>query len=419
MAFNYLLYKERTVLGSYVPGVQYTQLSCSPNDTTAFCTCTNCKNVYTEEGSISGAVFRLSNRVSEAQRELFPGVGVYTIAYWDARKPPLHTRPNDDVCVCFCIGGCNNHTFDRVEECIEAGGNARYSSYFKVWDIASQSPKYPGFDVSNEYDLKCYKGWTELTNNIWVWYYACNFWYLISPCPNVLNIYNDFKYLAETGTTGVYCEGSSRGFTFESLRGYLACRMMWDPLMSEEEFEGYLDEALMIMYGDGWENIKQYIYMQDECGNLQGCFMNNFDRPWNFYNKDYYRENFQTMLGLFNAAYDATDDPEQKERIETARIHVYFLGLSATFDSDWTNGSAEQRAAYKEKYDYLWNYINEYGYLDKKNSNGDYDVICDGYLCVDLGFHEVRGGLSKFPESSDDVYDTMFWIMEDFHGDGT
>jgi hypothetical protein len=398
MAFNYLLYRERTILGSQVPGIHYMKLSCSPNDNTKFCTCTNCKAVYSEEGSIAGTVFRMSNRVAEAQREIMPGVGVYTIAYWDARNPPKYTRPEDDVCVCFCFGGCNNHTYDHVEECAEAGGNPRYP--FLVWDIETQSPQRPDFNVSNVYDLDCYTKWTELTNNVYVWYYACNFAYYIAPCPNVLNIYNDYKYLASTGTIGIYTEGSNTGYTFEVLRGYLAARMMWDPYMSEEEFEAYLDEFLMIYYGDGWEYIKEYIYMQDICGNLQGCFMNNFDRPWNFYNKEYYGENFDHILELFNNAYDAANTAEQRTRIERARIHVYFLGLSATYESKWQNGSAAEKAAYKEKYTYLWNYIKQ-----------------GNFRCVDIGASGI-GGLDNFPKNADTVYDTMFWIQDGFYGDG-
>lgn len=398
MAFNYLLYKERTLGRGAEPGFDYTMFSCSPNDTTAFCTCSNCKKVYSEEGSIAGTVFRMSNRVSEGMKEIDPRVGIYTIAYWDARNPPKYTRPNDDVCVCFCFGGCNNHTYDHVEECVAAGGNPRYP--FKVWSIERQEVVDADFNVSNEYDLDCYNRWTELTNNVYVWYYACNFAYYIAPCPNVLNIYNDYKYLASTGTIGVYTEGSSDGYTFEVLRGYLAARMMWDPYMSEEEFEAYLDEFLMIYYGDGWEYIKQYVYMQDICGNLQGCFMNNFDRPWNFYNKEYYGQHYDEILALFNNAYDAAETKEQKKRVELARIHVYFLGLSATYERCWVNGSEAQKAQYQEQYAYLWNYIN----------TGTYRVC-------DIG-QSGKGGCGNFPKNSSTVYDTMFWIMDGFYGDG-
>ena len=401
--FNFAIYDMWVKNGTRIPGVHFTMISCSPNDNTKFCTCENCKKVYSEEGSIAGTVFRMSNRVAEAQREYMPGVGVYTIAYWDARNPPKYTRPLDDVCVCFCVGGCNNHTFDRTDECEAAGGNPRYP--FMVWDTTQNKAVRADFNVSNAYDMDCYKKWAELTNNLFVWYYACNFTYMISPCPNVLNIYNDYRFLAETGTAGVYTEGSSYGNTFELLRGYLASRMMWDPYMSEEEFEGYLDEYLMIYYGDGWRSIKEYIYMQDICGNLNGCFMNNFDRPWNFYNKEYYAANYDRMLGLFDAAYEDAKDGKQKERVKLARVHVYFLGLSATYESRYVNGTEAERAAYKEQYEYLWDLVRTEGYADGR----------DGFRCIDFGGGGY-GGLMNFPSNSGDVRDTMSWILEDFNG---
>ncbi|MBR0302415.1 MAG: DUF4838 domain-containing protein [Clostridia bacterium] len=404
MAFNYLLYKERSIKGKYLPGVHYTMLSVSPNDNTDFCTCNDCKAVYTREGSIAGTVIDMSNRVSDAMKDTIPGVGVYTIAYWDARNPPKYLTPNENVCVCFCVGGCNNHTFDHTEECAAAGGNARYP--FKVWDVERQSPQKPDFNVSNVYDVDCLNRWCEVTDNIYVWYYACNFSYYISPTPNVFNIYNDFKYLAERGASGIYCEGSSRGFSFELLRGYLASRMMWDPLMSEEEFEAYLDEFLMIYYGNGWEYIKEYLYMQDAAGNLQGCFMNNFDWPWDMYNREYYGANYDHFCDQFTQASGATSDSTQKSRIELASIHMHFLGLSATYESDYVNGTSAQRSKYTTRYTWLWNYIKNKGYMQKTRE--------DAFKAT--SFQEGVGGLNARPNTATEVRDTMTWIFLDFTG---
>ncbi|MBQ6261946.1 MAG: hypothetical protein IJK58_00325, partial [Clostridia bacterium] len=68
--------------------------------------------------------------------------------------------------------------------------------------------------------------------------------------------------------------------------------------------------------------------------------------------------------------------------------------------SRWVNGSEAQKSAYLQQYKYLWNYIK----------NGT-------YKCVDLGL-SGPGGLGNFPANSDTVYDTMFWIMDEFYGDG-
>ena len=388
--FNYNLYKERLGWG-YEVGVNFTMIACSPNDNINFCTCTNCKAIYAEEGSIAGTVFRLSNRVAEAQRSLMPGVGVYTIAYWDARNPPKYTRPDSDVTVCFCIGGCNNHTYDHTEECAAAGGNPRL--YSTLWD-GTQTKS------TNVDDIDAFEKWCELTDNIYIWYYSCNYGYYISPAPNVLNVYNDLKFVAKTGAAGVYFEGGGGKYSFELLRDYLACRMMWDPYMSEEEFEGYLDEFLMIYYGPGWESIKEYLFIQNRAGDLCGCWTNNFDWPWDMYDKEYYASVYPHICDLFDAAYEKALTDDERERVRDLSVHAHFLGLSATYETD----SAKRE--YRDRYAWLLDYFNDHGYLE--------GVRDEGYRAT--SFTNSPGAMNNLPKTSSDVRDTMTWIFENYTG---
>ena len=144
----------------------------------------------------------------------------------------------------------------------------------------------------------------------------------------------------------------------------------------------------------------EYIDLQNKAGDLAGCWLNNFDWPWDMYSKEYFAQNFDHMVELFDAALAATDDPDQKDRIESASIHMYFLGLSATYKE----GAADEK--YKERYTYLWNYLNEKGYLEGERE--------DGYKCT--AFQNGPGGLDNFPASPDDIRDTMTWIFDDFTG---
>lgn len=396
IAFNVALYNERIGWG-YEVGIDFTTIACCPNDNTKFCRCSACKAIYAKEGSIAGTVFRLSNRVAEAQRELIPGVGVYTIAYWDARNPPKLTRPEEDVTVCFCIGGCNNHTYDRTEECAAAGGNQRLP--VTAWDGTTSIS-------TNTDDIDYFRGWCELTNNIQVWYYSCNYSYYVSPAPNVFNVYNDIKFIASSGASGIYFEGGGGTYSFEYLRNYLASRMLWDPYMSEEEFEEYLDEFLMIYYGDGWQYIKEYLYIQNRAGDLKGCWTNNFDWPWDMYNKEYYAEKYDEICALLESAEEAALEDEQKARVENLGIHVNFLGLSAVYVSDYVNGTAEKRALYIERYERLWNYFKNKAYCK--------GVREDGFKAT--SFQDGIGGCNNFPSSPNDVKDTMRWIFDYYTG---
>ena len=392
IAFNRWLVEDRMTWGDgQWLGKHYTMVSCSPNDNTDFCKCQRCKKVYEIEGSISGTVFRLANRVDEYMNDLFPGIQTYTIAYWDARRPPKYTRPRDTICVCYCIGGCNNHPYDQTELCAACGGNPRLDQV--NWD-GSKSPS------SNVDDIDYYLKWTELTNNIQIWYYSCLYTYYLTPAPNIFNIYNDIKYLASTGTTGVYFEGSgSARYCFEYLRGYLATRMMWNPYMSEEEYNDLIDEFLWIFYGDGWRYIRQYLEMSNYAGDLQGCWTNNYDRPWELYNQDYFEEHYKEMAVLFDNAYAEAKTGAQRSRVLNCRMQCDFLGLSATYDRDWVNGDAEARAEYKSRYVHLYNYIE---------SNGVRVAGLSG------GAH----GCENFPTSTadDKIIDPMEWLWEGCDG---
>lgn len=367
-------------------GIDFTHISVSPNDNTDFCDCSSCKKIYEIEGSIAGTVFRFSNRVCEELLPKYPGLQVYTVAYWDARNPPKYTRPSDDITVTFCIGGCNNHTYDDVEACVENGGNPRL-----------QSPS--GANSSNEEDMRFLKGWAELTNNLWIWYYSANFCYHAAPAPNLFNIYNDFKYLASLGVSGIYNEGSGTGkYSFEYLRGYMSAKMMWDPFMSEEEYNALFNEYLMIYYGDGWEYLREYIEMSDYASDLQGCWTNNFDRPWNMYNKDYFTEHYEEMHQLFVNAYEAAKEPAQKTRVERTSLHCEWLGLSATYERDYVNGSDESKAEYAARYKHMWEKYNEYN------------------MAIGPYGSDYPHGCNNYPTSASDIRDPMTWVFEDFSG---
>ncbi len=394
VSYNLNLLAEREAIGQTL-GVHYTQISCSPNDNTNFCKCQGCSAIYQSEGSIAGTVFRLSNRVAEALDKEYPGIEIFTIAYWDARNPPKITRPAENICVCFCFGGCNNHPYDQTELCAECGGNPRL-----------QTTDYKGYsqNQSNVIDIGYYEKWTELTDNIYIWYYSANYCYYIAPSPNLFNIYNDFKYVASTGAAGIYSEGSSHPYyNFEYLRGYMASKMMWNPFMSEEEYNAHFNEFLMLYYGEGWEYIREYIEMSDYASDINGCWTNNFDRPWNMYNEEYFLENYHIMRELLENAYNTTVDEEQKERIRLTGVHMNFLGLSATYERDFVNGDADTKAAYTEKYQELYDLIVEYNTRDipemKKSmirltSFGDEFAYCE-----------------NFPESRDDIYNPMEWLF--------
>ncbi len=383
-------------------GVHYTQIAVSPNHSEKFCQCANCSAINKQEHSLAGTVFRFSNRMAEKLDELYPGIEVFTMAYWSAKFPPKITRPAENVCVCYAVGGCNNHPYDQAELCAECGGNPRLQ-FTNEDDIAT-----------NQNNTDCvgyFDDWAEITSNIYVWYHAANFTYNFAPSPTLFNIYNDFQYIAEKGIEGIYCEGTtSCYYNFEYLRCYLASKMLWNPFMTEDEYNAHLNEFLMLYYGGGWEYIREYLEMNEQAADLNGCFINNYDRPWDMYNEEYYLDNYLEMRTLFDKALEGAETEAQKERVRLASLHCDFLGLSATYERDWVNGDAGAKALYKEHYQFLYDKITEY--LDEESRSIKVTTYATG-----------TAGADNFPESRDDIYSPMTWIDEGFTGhwewDGT
>ena len=380
--------------GGQVPGFHYTQVSCSANDNGNFCTCANCKAIYMEEESVAGALIRLCNRVTEKFCADYPMLDIYTAAYAGCHIAPKMTRPDPRLNICFCCVGCNNHSLRETEVCREHGGNTRLLTY-KTYD-GEMIPQ------SNVEWMGWLSDWLELTDNVWFWYYTDNWAYYVSPAPNIFNFYDDIKYLTEKGVKGFYLEGDSDriNYSFEALRIYLETKIMWHPEMTEEEYCELADEFLKIYYGKGWENMRELLYMENRCGDLEGCWTNNFDYPWNEYNKEYYRENYEHFLELIDAAYNATKDGQQKERIEKCSMHVNFLGLSATYERDWVNGDAASQAKYRERYEWLWNYIK----------NRPNQLLINSTFLAAEG---TPGGLWEFPSNPNNPCDPMNWVLGD------
>ena len=88
-----------------------------------------------------------------------------------------------------------------------------------------------------------------------------NYYWYLSPLPIVDNIYYDFKYLASQGCDGIYAEmgGSEKMLAFEPMMMYLMMQSMWDPYMTKTEYNNLRDEYLEIYFGDGWQELEQYI----------------------------------------------------------------------------------------------------------------------------------------------------------------
>ncbi len=315
------------------------RVSISWNDNTNFCTCSNCMSAYRREESLSGTIVPFVNDVINDIRNSY-NVRAYYIAYGPARIPPKYARPNDYCDISYCWNGCNNHVYSS-RECTNGGNTKGWTNYKEQY--------YLDF-------------WTKISDHIEGWYYSTTYGWNIGPCPNILNLREDFRYWADKGITMLYAEAEGDAtLSFEPLRNNLMARLAWDPYMSEAEFQRRIDEFLEFFYGNGWRYIKQYLIMADEAGNRAGCFTNNYDWPGDMYNITYMYQNYDTFCNLFNQA-KALANGDQANRIQALSIHMHFMCLCGACYVDG-NGVIASNSTLSARYDEMWNYIDSYNFV--------------------------------------------------------
>lgn len=207
-------------------------VSVSQNDFDGHCQCPNCSKIEEEEGSPAGPLLRFVNAVAENIAKDYPRVTVDTLAYKYTQKPPKITKPRENVCIRLCsINCCFTHPLDNTD--------------------CPRSKKF--YD-----DLV---GWGKICNKIHIWDYTTNFHYYISTFANLGVIQKNMKFFAENNVVSMFPQGNGQGASgeFGELRAYLLAKLMWDPYMSEEEYNRHMNEFLEAYYGAGWKNIRAFI----------------------------------------------------------------------------------------------------------------------------------------------------------------
>ena len=208
-------------------------LSVSQNNNQNYCTCERCRAVDEEEGSHMGTLLRFVNAVAEDIAEDYPDVVIDTLAYQYTRRAPKITKPLPNVCIRLCsIECCFSHPLDDAS-CPENRAFCR--------DILE---------------------WNRICDRIYIWDYVTNFCFYVPTFPNFGVLRQNMRFFAEHGVKGVYPEGnynSPRSGEFGELRCYLLAKLLTDPMMSETEYLGHMDEFLAAYYGAGWRYIRAYI----------------------------------------------------------------------------------------------------------------------------------------------------------------
>jgi len=222
-------------------------ISISQMDNKVICKCTPCVSLRTQYGGSQSAVdLTFINKVAAGIKLSYPDVMVETLAYKDSVKPPINgpgvplLRASDNVAVRLAPVGMDL-------------GHALSSNYNGI-----NPPGQPSTWIQEDVQSNL-PAWSQISDNLAIWYYAANSHYTMLPFPNLKNWANDFQFLYENNVTSVFVQGDiqTNGVgDFTQLRSWLLAKLLWDPYSNQDSL---LNEFLHGYYGSAAPHLKDYL----------------------------------------------------------------------------------------------------------------------------------------------------------------
>lgn len=270
------------------PGTKY--WSVSPNDNSGFCECKFCKAENTKDGGNQGSLLKFVNRIAQ----YFPEKTFTTLAYNSTAKPPLVTKPKKNVII-FLSNVEATRTFSMDK------------------------------DASAEKFRKNLKGWSEKTDQIFIWDYYTQFTNFLAPFPNYFTIQPNFNYYKENKTKGVFAQLNGQEYgDFAELKTYLLAKLLWNPTLDQNKL---ISDFLTGYYKTAAPYIRNYMTQ------LYGFAVNSetkldiYGNPVNDYDDFLSPENISAL----NLLMDEAETAANKDSIVLERLGKLRLSLDYTF----------------------------------------------------------------------------------------
>jgi hypothetical protein len=269
---------------------QATVFSVSQNDTDLHCQCDKCQALARAEGSQMAPVLALVNRVADAAQKEFPDKAIETLAYQWTRHPPKTLRPRPNVIVRLCsIECCFSHPLATCD-----------------------SPANRAFCA----DLR---GWSQVSQRLWVWDYVTDFANYLLPFPNQRVLQPNIRLFVANHVRGIFEEGPGDTASSEMalLRGYLMAKFLWNPDYDQNQA---INEFLEGYYGPAAPPIRQYLDLLHDYAQQNDIHVKIYDPPQSPHLTE-------VLLTEANGLWEEAErrvagQPEVLRRVKTSRMSV-------------------------------------------------------------------------------------------------
>ena len=212
------------------PKAEY--ISVSQNDNKLFCQCEKCRASYEKYGYF-GTLINYVNKVAEEFEKDYPNVKIHTYAYSGTDDINASVKAHKNIMVQWCpTRMCRNHALNDKNCALNKENYEKLETLSKVVD------------------------------EIFIYDYRHCLRYAMLHFTDLFTLRDTMRTYADLHVKGIFSEVNIHSLnqcTFEELRAYLFGKLLWDPYMSEEEYNRHIDEFLEGYYGSGWRHIREYL----------------------------------------------------------------------------------------------------------------------------------------------------------------
>jgi len=264
--------------------------SISQNDWHNYCQCERCQTIARREDSQIGPVLQLVNRVAEAVEEQFPDKAIETLAYQWTRRPPKHMRPRRNVIIRLCSIEC---CFSHPLATCPSEANRKFRE-----DI---------------------RGWSKVSERLWVWDYVTDFRHYLLPFPNQRVRNDNIRFFVAHNVKGIFEQDTYNTPQSElaELGGYLTARFLWNPDYDEDQA---IDEFLAGYYGAAAGPVRRYIDLLHDRVEKENIHVNIWVAPMHPHLTD---ELLARADALWQQAEQAAaSEPDVLRRVRLSRMSV-------------------------------------------------------------------------------------------------
>src|SRR5208337_4683936 len=178
------------------------------------------------------------------------------------------------------------------------------------------------------YFMEHLRGWSAITNQLYIWHYVTNFSHYLIPFPDFDELAADIPLYRKNGVVGIFLEGDyaeGGGGENAELRSYAMARLLWNPSV---EVNRIINEFMTAYYGKAARPMRAYFDLLHQ--QVRPAPRGKGRHMWIYTNPGapYLSQDFLAQsLKFFHEAETAADDDATRTRVSKARLSITYVKL--------------------------------------------------------------------------------------------